>query len=153
MKISEYFTREKLESLGIYRFGFNSIRVGWDEVHYIRDMDVEDFKILEDDFIKHGIRGIGPTKAEILIWLRDYLNGKVDGKYEKVKLEPENEEIIRLNEIIERKNDKIREIRAKKAIIEDENKQLRAEIKELKKKENVYLKIKEYFLKEEFLKD
>lgn len=151
MTVHDYFTKEKLNALGIYRSPFNVRIYNGSEVVGVWGMDIDDFKSIKDESLYRS-RGVGPVRAEILIWLRDYLNGKVDGKYEKVKLEPENEEIIRLNEIIERKNDKIREIIAKKAIIEDENRQLKAEIRELKKKESIYLKIKEYFLKEEFLK-
>ena len=153
MIVGDYFTKEKLKSLGIYRWSFNFRFYNYCDSICVHNMNIEDFKILKDDIIKYGIRNVGPAKAEILIWLRDYLNGKVHGKYEKVKLEPENEEIIRLNEIIERKTNKIREIREKEKILENENRQLKTEIKKLKKKENIYLKIKEYFLKEEFLKD
>lgn len=152
MKVYDYFTKEKLNALGIYRSPLNIRIYNGYEIVCVWNMDIDDFKSIKDENIYRS-RGVGPARAEILIWLRDYLNGKVDGKYEKVKLEPENEEIIRLNEIIGRKNNKIREMRAKNEVIEDENRKLKAEIKELKKKESIYLKIKEYFLKEEFLKD
>jgi hypothetical protein len=141
MKFYDFFKREKLESLGIYRFGHN-----WQ----LQEFEIEEFRNLEDDFIKYHIRGIGPSKARKLLWLRDYLNGKVQGQYKEEKIDFENEEINKLKERLERKDNVIAEIRDSKRMLEEENKQLRAEIKELKKKENIYLKIKEYFLKEEF---
>jgi hypothetical protein len=142
MKIYEVFTREKLESLGIYRLGYNQFYGG---------LEVEDFKKLDDKELK-SIRGIGESKASKLIWLRDYLNGKVSGKYVKEEI-IENIEVTKMidkirlqNEKIKMHNEKEEKLCKKIRELEESNSKLRKELTKCRKRENKYQKAKDLIL-------
>lgn len=135
MRFYEAFSREKLESLGIYRLGYN---------RFCGNLEIEDFKRLDDKELK-SIRGIGESKASKLIWLRDYLNGKVSGKYVKEEI-IESIEVAKLIDKIKFQNEKEEKLCKKIKELEESNSKLRKELNECRKRENKYQKAKDLIL-------
>ena len=134
--------KEYLESLGIE--GFRLWRVCDFMRHNNIEPTMEEFKKLKPEDIAR-IRGFGKEKQNKLMWLIDYLNGNVDGKYEKEKA-CETQAIKELNQRIELKNEKINELRGKIEELQEENKKLKQENKELRKNDRVIQKLKDILI-------
>ena len=93
MLVVEFLTKSKLKELGL-----DGLLGGFSFSMNFKDVSVEEFMKMQDkDF--DNLRNIGKAKKNAVIWLRDYLNGKVNGKYEKGK-QTDNIEIIQLREKI-----------------------------------------------------
>ena len=135
----EILNKEYLESLGLE--GFRLWRVSDFMRHNNIAPTMDEFKKLKREDIVH-IRGFGKEKQNKLMWLIDYLNGNVEGKYEKEKA-CETQAIRELNQRIELKNEKINELGEKIKELQEENKNLKQENKELRKNDRVIEKLKE----------
>ena len=138
----EILNKEYLESLGLGRF--NLFQVYRFMTYHNVEPTLEEFKKLKQEDIVR-IRGYGKAKQRRLIWLIDYLNGNVDGKYEEEKAN-ETQAIRELNRRIELKNEKINELRGKIEELQEQNKNLKQENKELRKNDRVIEKLKEVLI-------
>ena len=138
----EMLNKENLKSLGLE--GFSLLRVCDFMKHNNIDPTMDEFKKLKREDIVH-IRGFGKEKQNKLMWLIDYLNGNVEGKYEKEKA-CETQAIRELNQRIELKNEKINELREKIKELQEENKNLKQVNKELRKNDRIIEKLKEVLI-------
>ena len=138
----EILNKEYLESLGLE--GFRLLRVSDFMRHNNIAQTMDEFKKLKREDIVH-IRGFGKEKQNKLMWLIDYLNGNVEGKYEKEKA-CETQAIRELNQRIELKNEKINELRGKIKELQEENKNLKQVNKELRKNDRIIEKLKEVLI-------
>lgn len=132
--VFDEFSKEQIRELGLI-YVYNCI------FREFRNMSKENFKLLEDkDF--RGIRHLGEARVSELIWFRDYLNGKVDGKYEKREAVKMYKNKI-YEERIEKHIEKERELREKIKELQDENRKIRQENIELRKNDRIIEKLKE----------
>ena len=138
----EMLNKEYLVSLGLEGFRL------WRVCDFMRNNNIaptmDEFKKLKREDIAQ-ISGFGKEKQNKLMWLIDYLNGNVDGKYEKEKAN-ETQAIRELNQRIELKNKKINELCVKIEELQDENKKLKQENKELRKNDRIIEKLKEVLI-------
>ena len=139
MKFVEYLTKEKIEELGL-----KGLLGGFTPRYALANITVDEFKLMKNEEFEN-LRGVGEAKRIALIWLRDYLNGKVGGKYEKQEIS-DNIEIRRLTDKVKSQNEKEEKLCKKIRELEEINSELRKELNECRKRGNKYQKAKDLIL-------
>ena len=136
--VFERFSREQLNELGL-KYVYSAFHR-----YPLNNITEENFKLLEDEYFL-TINNLGKAKIAEMIWFRDYLNGKVIGKYEKEERVKNSIELI-YEEKIKKHIEKERKLIEKINFLKEENKELKSELNELKKKEKKYEELREFFL-------
>lgn len=137
MYLREWLTKEKRKELGLFRMiGECSIP----------SVDIEIFKNMSDEEILKSRRNIGEERAKMLAWVRDYLNGKVEGKYTKPIIDEYKVYEEKINTHIQNEDKLREELRVAKSENAELKRQLREYQKECQKKEAKYQKAREMIL-------
>lgn len=133
-------TREDLKELGL-KYAYYSLRKSL--AGFVNKTPEEFSKLDDTEFYR--VYGLGKTRISELIWLRDFIKGEIDGKYEpeeRKKSEQEKMHSMQIQhhfDIEKRLRDEIKHLK-------EENREIKSEIKILKKKEQKYEELREFFL-------